>query len=281
MGFNSIKTITMKKTIFFTTSLIWFSNFCFSQDVIFKKDGSKVEAKIIEIGTLELKYKKISNIDGPSYAILKSDVLLVNYQNGTVEIFNNGGSQSPVAANSKKDSSVALFASTLGKNIISFDMAAILFSTITVSYERVSSKYNLGFRIPISYTMNQKNGQFIGSYYDEYFPKRSNIFNTGLDVNFYPAGQGKLKYVVGPSIKVGLLRYYEFIYDYYLYPSYYGYKAKQDPYYFVSLKNGMVMQPSKSFYMSANIYLGYVRTDVNYVNTSLHADFDISMGVRF
>ena len=59
----------------------------FAQDLITKKDGTDIQAKILEITTNEVKYKRFSNLEGPTYSILKSDILLVRYENGEVEMF--------------------------------------------------------------------------------------------------------------------------------------------------------------------------------------------------
>ena len=37
---------------------------------------------------MDIKYKKFENPDGPSYSILKSDVLLIKYENGNKDVFN-------------------------------------------------------------------------------------------------------------------------------------------------------------------------------------------------
>lgn len=66
-----------------------------AQDIIVKKDGSVIQAKVSEIGTSEIKYKKWSNQDGPTYAITKGEILAITYQNGEKEMFNN----TPVASN--------------------------------------------------------------------------------------------------------------------------------------------------------------------------------------
>lgn len=59
----------------------------FAQDVIVKKDGSTVVSKVMEIGTSEVKYKKFSNQNGPTYAINKSEILSINYENGEKDTF--------------------------------------------------------------------------------------------------------------------------------------------------------------------------------------------------
>jgi len=58
-----------------------------AQDKIYKKDGGVIEAKIIEIGSQEVKYKVFANLNGPIYTVNKSDLLNIKYENGTVEDF--------------------------------------------------------------------------------------------------------------------------------------------------------------------------------------------------
>lgn len=64
----------------------------FAQDMIVRRDGSIIQSKVLEIGTSEVKYKKWSNPDGPSYSIAKSDILAINYQNGGKDKFEDEGS---------------------------------------------------------------------------------------------------------------------------------------------------------------------------------------------
>jgi hypothetical protein len=58
-----------------------------AQDVITKKNGDDIQAKVIEITLNELKYKNFNNLDGPVISILKSEVILVRYENGSKDIF--------------------------------------------------------------------------------------------------------------------------------------------------------------------------------------------------
>ncbi len=52
-------------------------------DTLVLKNGEEIKCKIIEIGTTEIKYKKWDNLEGPTIAILKSDVFMIKYANGT------------------------------------------------------------------------------------------------------------------------------------------------------------------------------------------------------
>lgn len=60
---------------------------CFAQDIIVKKDGGTIQAKVIEVGKYELKYKKFDNQDGPTYTISTQELQSVNYENGTKDSF--------------------------------------------------------------------------------------------------------------------------------------------------------------------------------------------------
>ena len=64
-----------------------------AQDVIVKKDGSTIISKVLEVNIADIKYKKFSNLNGPTYTISKSDVMAINYKNGEKDVFNNNTSQ--------------------------------------------------------------------------------------------------------------------------------------------------------------------------------------------
>ena len=78
----------MKKLIVLTLLTLSAQNVA-AQDVIVKKDGSTIIAKVLEVNQDNIKYKKLSNQNGPTYTISISDVMSVNYENGEKEDFNN------------------------------------------------------------------------------------------------------------------------------------------------------------------------------------------------
>ena len=61
----------------------------FAQDVIVKKNGSTILSKVLEVNTADIKYKKFSNPNGPTYTINKSEVMSINYENGDKDTFND------------------------------------------------------------------------------------------------------------------------------------------------------------------------------------------------
>ena len=74
-----------------------------AQDLIVKKDGSVIKAKVTKIGTSEVEYKKWSNQDGPQYSIAVADILAINYQNGEKETFENVSAGNSQATKSEAD----------------------------------------------------------------------------------------------------------------------------------------------------------------------------------
>ncbi|MBQ7269601.1 MAG: hypothetical protein IJS62_07115 [Bacteroidales bacterium] len=75
------KLIVAMLTLFSAVSL-------FAQDIIIKKDGSDIQAKVLEVNQNDLRYRRADNPDGPIYTISRADILLVRYSNGQNEVFN-------------------------------------------------------------------------------------------------------------------------------------------------------------------------------------------------
>lgn len=68
--------------LFLTTKL-------FCQDVLVKKDSSKIDVKLLVVRHNELKYKLFSYQDGPDIIISKKEVAYIIYSNGAKELFNS------------------------------------------------------------------------------------------------------------------------------------------------------------------------------------------------
>lgn len=78
----------MKRTI-----LLFLAAFCgilsaAAQDLIVKTDASKVEAKVTEVTTEAVRYKRFSNPDGPTYVLPVAEISYIQYANGEKEQFN-------------------------------------------------------------------------------------------------------------------------------------------------------------------------------------------------
>lgn len=83
----------MKKSIL-TYGLITFASLITqAQDVIVQKDGSTIISRVLEVNQSDIKYKKFSNLNGPTYTINKFDIMSINYENGDKDTFENTSKQ--------------------------------------------------------------------------------------------------------------------------------------------------------------------------------------------
>jgi hypothetical protein len=84
----------MKKVILLSLILIASLHNGFSQDIITKKNAEDIKAKVLEVTTTDVSFKKFDSPNGPTYRILKSEILMIRYQDGTKDVFTEA--QAPV-----------------------------------------------------------------------------------------------------------------------------------------------------------------------------------------
>ncbi len=77
------------KYIFLFILFICSSNSIQAQDTLLMRSSENIIVKVIEVGTTEVKYKKQDNLNGPMFSILKSDLLMIKYENGTTDDFSS------------------------------------------------------------------------------------------------------------------------------------------------------------------------------------------------
>ena len=56
-------------------------------DQLVMRDGDLIDAKILEVGVDEIRYRKCRREDGPEYVVSKSNVLSIRFANGDVDRF--------------------------------------------------------------------------------------------------------------------------------------------------------------------------------------------------
>lgn len=59
-----------------------------AQDIITLKNGTEIKALITEISVDDIRYKRFDNQAGPVYVVKKTEVFMIQYQNGTTEVIN-------------------------------------------------------------------------------------------------------------------------------------------------------------------------------------------------
>ncbi len=248
-----------------------------AQDVIMLIKGGNIQAKVQEINSREIVYKKFSNINGPNYFIDIEDVEKIKYESGAVDVFEaNPNAGISFSYNAKKNESV------LGNNIISINITDILFQNVTFSYERfLGEQKKLGLRVPLSFSLygDKNNISPIRGYY--------NIFYSGIDFNYYPLGQGQTRLFLGPVLRTGFARVRNEIttYD----ESSFSYKTVQSfsntGYFSFMIQGGFLFTPVKEIIISTSLGLGskrYFNAAPNNGNqATATAAFHFSVGYRF
>jgi len=81
------------KKLWITLSFLGVMFACYSQDVIVKRNGEEIRSKVIEIQEILIKYRQFDNLNGPIYTIGRSEVVMIRYQNGSVEYFDDPPSE--------------------------------------------------------------------------------------------------------------------------------------------------------------------------------------------
>ncbi len=85
-----MKTINFRffKILPFLVLLILFTgSIAKGQDIIMKKNGDEIKAKVEEVLATEIKYRKFENLTGPLYSIAKTEVFMIKYENGSKDVF--------------------------------------------------------------------------------------------------------------------------------------------------------------------------------------------------
>jgi hypothetical protein len=77
----------MKKQLFTIALAVIISHACLAQDVITYKNGTEAKVKVMEVTSTEVKFKKEENPDGPVYSELKSKIFMIQFANGSKEVF--------------------------------------------------------------------------------------------------------------------------------------------------------------------------------------------------
>jgi hypothetical protein len=235
------------RKIFFLIAFMGSISFVYGQDMIYFTDGSKIEGKILQVDEAEVTYKKTANPDGPDYIEKKQNILLVVYANGQHETFTNhkGGLKIDTISKSFK------------RNYIAWTITDLVALTVSFSYEHILKRGMFGFKVPFKVNLQaQSNAAPFGLDPGESILPNGRTFGTGLDINYYPTGQGKAKYFVGPSFQFATYKYLDRDY-YYIGNTYYSNNHIRLGYHYAFLiNNGMLIQPTKNFNFSFFLGVG-------------------------
>lgn len=149
--------VTIKIKYMKRATLIFFTLLCLgaavnAQDKIYRNNGKVVEAKVVEVGASEVKYKEFKNQDGPIYVLETDRIKKIVFEDGHTETFEeNFKDPERYAGQSKK--------------AIKMNFFSPLYSYFEMGYERNLS-YGKGYELSLgiigagkSTTLNYYSGQ--------------------------------------------------------------------------------------------------------------------------
>lgn len=105
----------MKKLIIILFSLILQPIYIQAQDVIVKTDESTILGKIEEVSNESIKYRRWDNLEGPLYVLNTSEIISINYNNGSVEVYNDQLSQN-VNSETQENANISIIAAPAEDN---------------------------------------------------------------------------------------------------------------------------------------------------------------------
>jgi len=211
-----------------------FSGFIYAQDIIYKKDNTKIEAKITEITPTEVKYKLFNYQDGPTIILLKTEVTIIIYQNGIQEVIDQTTPPTPsvyaapqsievyreyrepnIAKDSIKCAMVKELLST--ENLVSINILDPINGSFNVSYIRefAHNYLNVYISISIGFTtpnFTQMSNTLFTGYSNNYTYSEPNYFSVsdfsftnkeyelGIGFHFQTSGKKQVTHFIGPYV---------------------------------------------------------------------------------
>lgn len=264
-----------------------------AQDQLFKTDNSKLLVKVLEVGTETIKYKDFSNLTGPIYTILKKDVVLIIFENGTHELIQKKEEgKEPTAANTETHKNTLqekdLSAFSKYDQSIYFNIASLANSEIGIVFQKEFYHNHLNIMLPISVgygkpyitqVFNFRNNSY---YYinnlNSSFNLDRKLFDIGFGINYYPLGNSLINYYLGPAVRY---MQYDATQSYTLVPPF----GTQQPMsmskscsmtrYTLSITNGIVIKTSSRFTTNCFVSLGYKNDEISDKLTDPNTNLEI------
>ncbi len=244
----------------------------YCQDWLYTTGGNKIQVKVTEINATDIKYKDYANVEGPTYVIVKSDVVLIQYSNGVSEVINNNpNSLTPkgtdfVTYDSRKSKEKTTTDKPkapekvkpaeklkpekkefnlyyLNYNMISINALALANGDLTLMYDRdfINKKLSLSFLggYNFSGSMGGLNA-FISSTKDAAKKK----YDAGAGINFMPSSKRRVQYFVGVLAKYMAYNYQQVVDTT---NNQYKYKTADAYQLSIMLSNGLIFKVTPNF----------------------------------
>ncbi|MBI3134100.1 MAG: hypothetical protein HYZ14_05430 [Bacteroidetes bacterium] len=181
----------MKKLALLSVLLLNVVIHSFAQDKVLLKNGTVIQAKVLEVGAEEVKYQLYTKTgDGAIYVVPKSKIELIEFENGYREEFKD-------ITNEMAD---------LSKNhLIGFNYIDLLARNVSFDYEYFFPKRDFSIYVPLR----------VGLDYSLYSHYTANVIETGVGLFAYPYRRKKLNFFTGAEFMYSNKFSYGSTYDQY------------------------------------------------------------------
>ncbi len=250
------------KKIYFLFCFLILSAFGNSQDLLYFADGNLLKINLIKQSPDSISFAIYNAANPEVYSVNKNELSKMLTKGGVLIEF----------PGKKTDNTDMDYPSS----VVSINTIHIPQGRLTMIYQFMNKSGKLGFEIPVSV------GLFNDSYTDplpEIFDiELYSMFYTGFGLNWYPLGQRKVSYVLGPSFRIGIGSSNNYYYD-----EYYNDSYRQEYYSKLLINNGLVLNPTDHFTMSFIFSLGIMHRNSppGEYKFGTTADFAINLGFRF
>lgn len=160
-----------------------------------------------------------------------------------------------------------------GRNNLSLLLSDVVMKRVSFEYEHIfGDEGNMSINIPVSVAI----GEAEDLYGDEV------EWWGGLGMKLYPTGQGKIRYFVGPEVRVISAKYFNSQIVYY---DGWAENVEVNENYIHTaflLNNGMIYEPAKNFIFAINLGLGFMSRDKKTGDGIMPmATPSVRLGIRF
>lgn len=253
---NQPKTTMIKKLL---VALALLPSLAFAQDKIVMSDGNVKEGTVISDGG---QYIRFTDKNNQMVAVKKVYVKEIIYKDPSRQ----------ASASLRTNTSTGAF----GKNILGYNFFGLVYKNVGFSYERILGNGSVSLKIPVSFAL----GEF-GEY-----TSRGFLYQSGIDFNIFPLGQGYVRYFLGPSIRFGRLQDTQYDNYYYDINGNYVNNPESDESNFVAFmfNNGVMWQPTDNLCLFANAGIGLRGFESKTFNNGVSETFflmEASVGYRF
>lgn len=159
------------------------------------------------------------------------------------------------------------------RNNVSIFLSDVVLKRMSFEYEHIfGDQGNMSINIPFSIAIAE-----VSDVWDDQVH-----WWVGIGMKLYPTGQGKIRYFLGPEIRVISASYTGYYYDYY--ENYTEQHDVSEEYIHTAflLNNGFIYEPVENFIFTINLGLGLIsREQSSYTDIEFYATPSVRMGFRF